>query len=162
MKIKSLISLVIFTAFIVSCEKDMKWINEADENADASEMAKICEREHAECGSVEIEYNGKRTSVFCGKCSDGYECGRDYKCADIDECTDSSLNDCNDENTYCHNLDMKSDGKPYECFCKENYSGDDCDPDTRTKECADLPENAEWNTAETITQTWDGHRCSPC
>ena len=160
MKIKSLISLVIFTAFIVSCEKDMKWINEADENADASEMTKICEREHAECGSVEVEYNGKKTSVFCGECSDGYECGSDYKCADIDECTDSSLNDCN-ENTDCHNLDMKSDGKPYECICKKNYSGDDCDPDTRTKECAGLPENAEWNTAETITQTWDGIEWMP-
>ena len=154
METKLLILFIIFTVFFISCEKDMKWINEVDKNADLAEMTKMCEANKAECGSVEVEYNGKKTFVFCGKCNDGYECGSNYKCADIDECADSTLNDCR-ENADCHNLDTKSDGKPYECICKKNYSGDDCDPDTRTKECVDLPENAQWNTVSEITQTWD-------
>ena len=160
MKFKSLILLVISLFILFSCDDGIKFDNPNDENTDSSEIQRICERENAECGSIEIEYNGKKTSVFCGKCGDGYECGTDYKCADIDECTDSKLNNC-PENADCNNLDTKSDGKPYECICKENYSGDNCVPDSRTKECVDLPENAEWNSVSEITQTWNGFEWSP-
>ena len=160
MKINSLILLVISLFILFSCDDGIKFDNPNDENTDSSEIQRICERENAECGSIEIEYNGKKTSVFCGKCGDGYECGTDYKCADIDECTDSKLNNC-PENADCNNLDTKSDGKPYECICKENYSGDNCVPDSRTKECVDLPENAEWNSVSEITQTWNGFEWSP-
>ena len=161
MKIKSFILSAIFAVILVSCEKDMKWINEYDPEADSTEIADICKEKAAECGKIEIEFNGKGRLVFCGECKqEGYKCGPDNKCADIDECADSSLNDCH-ENSDCHNLDTKSDGKPYECICKENYSGDNCDPDTRTKDCVNLPENAEWNSVSEITQTWNGSGWSP-
>ena len=143
MKIKSLILLVIFLSVFVSCEKDMKWINSDDSKADQAEIEKICEEKSAECGLVEYEYSGKMRKVFCGECSQkGYECA-DNKCQDIDECSDSSLNDCNKEVSTCANEDGT-----YSCICKENYSGDDCVPDTRTKECENLPKNAEWNKAD--------------
>ena len=160
MKFKSLILLVVSVFVLFSCDDGIKFDNPNDINTDSSEIQKICERENAECGSIEIEYFGKKTNVFCGKCSKDYECGTDNKCADIDECADSKLNNC-PENADCNNLDTKSDGKPYECICKENYSGDDCIPDSRTKECVDLPENAQWNTVSEITQTWSGKEWSP-
>ena len=83
MKIKSLISLAIFAAFIVSCEKDMKWINPDDSKADQSEIGKICAERSAECGMIEYEYLGKTRKVFCGKCEDGFDCNTSNKCEKI-------------------------------------------------------------------------------
>lgn len=42
--------------------------------------------------------------------------------------------------------------------CNPNYSwkNSKCVADTRTANCAGLPENADWNTVSTITQTWNG------
>lgn len=55
--------------------------------------------------------------------------------------------------------------------CKENYTwtgleddtADDgeCVADTRKIDCKNLPENAVWNYAPTITQTWDGREWLP-
>ena len=55
--------------------------------------------------------------------------------------------------------------------CKENYTwsgeeGDveddgECVADTRKIDCKNLPENAVWNYAPTITQTWDGKQWLP-
>ena len=55
--------------------------------------------------------------------------------------------------------------------CKENYTwsgeeGDveddgECVADTRKIDCKNLPENAVWNYAPTITQTWDGREWLP-
>ena len=156
MKIKSLISLAIFAAFIVSCEKDMKWINPDDSKADQAEILKICEEKNAECGQIEYEYAGKMRNGFCGECRQaGYECNSN-KCQDIDECADPSLNNCNNEVSTCANEEGT-----YSCICKENYSGDDCVPDTRLEDCEGLPENAAWNRASRIEQTWNGYEWSP-
>ena len=54
-----------------------------------------------------------------------------------------------------------------ECFfkCKENYewnAGDEiCVAQTRYEDCIDLPPNAQWNTTESITQTWSGEAWLP-
>ena len=47
--------------------------------------------------------------------------------------------------------------------CNENYSwkNSKCVADTRTANCTGLPENAEWNTASSITQTWNGEEWVP-
>ena len=142
--------------FLVSCDKDMHWINANDPQADSAEIAKICEKAQAECGYIKTKADdGNFHSIFCGDCETGYRCG-DNKCQDIDECANSSLNDCNNEVSTCANEEGT-----YSCICKENYSGDDCVPNTRTKECSGLPENAEWNTASSITQTWNGTNWEP-
>lgn len=156
MKIKSLVLFAILIAFFLSCEKDMKWINQYDPEADLTEISNICEEKSAECGIIEVEFEGKKRSVFCGECEkDGYGCNTDYKCSDIDECADSTLNNC-PRNSVCINEDAT-----YSCSCKEHYSGDNCDPDTRTRDCEGLPENAEWNKVSSITQTWDGETWIP-
>ncbi len=155
MKIKSLILFVIFSLILVSCNKDMKWINPDDSKADQSEIGKICEEKSAECGQMEYEYLGKMRKIFCGECENGYDCNSN-KCQDIDECADPSLNNCNKEVSTCANEDGT-----YSCICKENYSGDDCVPDTRLKDCEGLPENAAWNQASRVEQTWNGSEWAP-
>ena len=47
--------------------------------------------------------------------------------------------------------------------CNENYSWNDieCVAETRTADCSGLPENAEWNIASNITQSWDGEEWTP-
>jgi hypothetical protein len=52
----------------------------------------------------------------------------------------------------------------YDCNCSVNYSdnGTTCIADTRNDQpCTGLPVNAEWNTASTISQTWNGVAWSP-
>ena len=49
--------------------------------------------------------------------------------------------------------------------CKENYSWKEsdssCKPETRTKKCTGNPENSYWNTADEISQTWNGTAWEP-
>ncbi|MBO4698843.1 DUF1566 domain-containing protein [bacterium] len=53
-----------------------------------------------------------------------------------------------------------SNATKYSCGCKTNYTWNEsaltCDADSRTSACQGLPENAVWNTASSITQTWNG------
>ena len=159
MKFKSLILFTIFSIFLISCESKDKWINPYDLKADQAEVDKICKQNNKECGIFSVNYKGVSFEMDCGECSDGYEC-RFNTCWDIDECDDPTLNNC-PVHSDCHNLDMESDRQPYECICKENYSGDDCVPDSREKECGDLPANAEWNSVSSINQTWNGTEWLP-
>lgn len=48
-------------------------------------------------------------------------------------------------------------------ICKPNYdwTGSQCVPATQQVECTGLPKNAEWNTAASITQTWNGSEWKP-
>ena len=159
MKFKALILFIIFSLFLISCESKNKWINTNDPEADQAEISKICSKYGKECGVVDMDYKGVSFEMDCGECSDGYEC-RFNTCWDIDECDDPTLNNC-PIHSDCHNLDMESDGQPYECICKDNYSGDDCVPDTRLKDCEDLPDGAMWNRASRIEQTWNGTDWTP-
>ena len=49
--------------------------------------------------------------------------------------------------------------------CNENYNWDSststCIAATKPASCTGLPTNASWNTASSITQTWDGHDWVP-
>src|SRR5690606_21091345 len=47
--------------------------------------------------------------------------------------------------------------------CLENYSwnGSACVADTQVVACTGLPQNAAWNTASEITQTWSGSEWLP-
>ncbi len=47
--------------------------------------------------------------------------------------------------------------------CKEHYSWTDsiCKAESRVSNCEELPAHARWNTAETISQTWDGLDWAP-
>ena len=60
-------------------------------------------------------------------------------------------NGCDSSTRQCKSLSQDNDGD-------SDQSGHDEDskPETRTTECSNLPENAEWNTASSITQTKDG------
>ena len=154
MKKHIVILFMLLSIALTSCKYNDVFINPYDQNADTTEIQKICDRSEAECGYISEEYRNSIIELFCGECSDGLEC-RFNSCWDINECEDPTLNDC-PQHSDCHNLDMKSDGKPYECICNENYSGDDCVPDSREQECTDLPANAEWNSVSSIDQTWNG------
>ena len=51
----------------------------------------------------------------------------------------------------------------YACGCLEHYSwtGSVCKADSRVVDCTGRPANATWNTAESISQTWDGEEWYP-
>jgi hypothetical protein len=55
--------------------------------------------------------------------------------------------------------------KENECrfICKENYTWNysECIADTRPQDCENLPNNAQWNTVSSITQTWNGYNWYP-
>jgi len=154
MKVNISIILVILSVCFLSCESKNKWINQYDTQADASEVAKICKNNNLECGKLWMTYQGVNFEISCGLCETGYEC-KDNLCRDVNECMDPTLYDC-PKNSTCVNEEGT-----YSCICKENYSGVNCVPDTRTKECKGLPENAEWNTASEITQSWNGNTWTP-
>ena len=150
-----LILFAVLSFILISCEQPKdEWINQYDSKADAGDIAKICKQSEVECGKKWINYNGADLEINCGGCSDGYEC-RFNDCWDIDECADPDLNNCPEHST-CVNKEGT-----YSCVCDDNYSGDDCVPDTRTKECENLPEKAEWNTVPKIKQTWNGSDWEP-
>lgn len=99
----------------------------------------------------------KTTGVRTYKCDcdEGYSVSSGGKCVDVNECSNASLNNCN-KNSVCINEDGS-----YSCVCKDNYSGSECLPDNRTRECIGLPENAEWNEFSEIEQTWNGEDWVP-
>lgn len=49
--------------------------------------------------------------------------------------------------------------------CATNYTWNEststCDADSRVSQCVSLPDNASWNTATSITQTWNGTEWLP-
>lgn len=53
----------------------------------------------------------------------------------------------------------------YSCGCKTNYTWDSssktCKADSKVSYCTGLPEHASWNTASSITQTWNGYSWTP-
>ena len=51
----------------------------------------------------------------------------------------------------------------YVCGCIEHYSwtGSLCEAEQQVKPCTGNPENSSWNTAESITQTWNGTDWDP-
>ena len=105
------------------------------------------------CGHGTCKSTG--TETYECKCEDGYEINAKNTCADIDECADPELNKC-PEHSDCANEDGT-----FSCVCHEGYSGNNCVPSKRTKVCEDLPENAKWNKAEEIEQTWNGEEWTP-
>ena len=159
-KYNIMILFIVLFILLISCEQDIKWINQYDEEADIDEIAKICKHKNAECGTVNYDYFGETRTIFCGECRDEEECENNKCKEDVDECADSLLNGC-PVNSYCVNLNKKIDGKEYDCICKENYSGENCTPDTMIVKCEGLPENAKWNTVSIITQTWNGEEWFP-
>ncbi len=86
MKIKLLILLAIFLMLLVSCEKEMKWVNPYDPKADTSEISGFCSSKGAECGQIDYEFEDKTRKIFCGECGNGYECRQETnKCEKTDE-----------------------------------------------------------------------------
>ena len=49
----------------------------------------------------------------------------------------------------------------YVCDTHYQWNGSKCVADTQTAACTGLPEYAEWNTATSITQTWNGSGWAP-
>ena len=55
------------------------------------------------------------------------------------------------------------EGNGYTCECRTHYSwtGSVCKADKQVVDCIGKPENSSWNSATSITQTWDGNDWYP-
>ena len=98
---KFLVLSLLLSVFIISCEKEMKWINPYDPNADQTEFERICKKSGFECGDIIATYQGASFEINCGECSDGYTC-IDNLCertdSDDDDKTDA-VSDKDDDKT---------------------------------------------------------------
>lgn len=78
--------------------------------------------------------------------------------------TDEICNICGDKK-YATGYCPTDENGNYFCECKSNYVWDsqnyECIGEIITTNCTGLPENAIWNTAESILQTWDGSKWEP-
>jgi len=180
MKIKSLILFAIFSLVLVSCEKDMKWINPDDSKADQSEIGKICAERSAECGMIEYEYLGKTRKVFCGKCEEGYDCNSNNKCEKIggdndpvsddtdtkpDEDSDTTPDDDADTDSGYSDTtpDKDSDTTPDDDTDTGSFEDTDMIPDKDTDMTSDNePDEDENSVDEDIdTDTIPADPCNP-
>ncbi len=105
------------------------------------------------CGHGTCKSTG--TETYECKCDDGYEINSKNTCADIDECADPELNKCPTHS------DCANEEGSFSCVCHEGYSGNNCVPNKRIRECEELPENATWNKVSEIEQTWNGSEWYP-
>ena len=55
----------------------------------------------------------------------------------------------------------ESDERRLRCTRSVHSSGEDEGSETKTVKCKGLPENAQWNTVSSITQTWNGAKWLP-
>ena len=104
-------------------------------------------------GDVQSQY-GEESGVCRFTCIenyfwDGSECVTPCK---EDSCTALAHSFCSAESLTRFN-----------CVCRENYSFEDnqCVADTREEPCDDLIENAQYNSASSIKQTWNGSTWEP-
>ena len=104
-------------------------------------------------------------------CNKGLICDIEYNICIKDPDSSNENNDPKEDpckNNPCSGISnstgvCKSNGTSYSCGCYENYSwnGSYCKADSRTVNCTGLPANAKWNTASSITQTWNGYAWYP-
>ena len=60
-----------------------------------------------------------------------------------------------------HHQSVSNTGCVFTCKTNYNWSNGECKAATQNGECAGLPANAVWNTASSITQTWNGSEWLP-
>ena len=63
--------------------------------------------------------------------------------------------------TGIYNNEASSNECRFKCLANYTWNGSECAADTKTENCTGLPDNALWNTASSITQTWGGSAWLP-
>ena len=134
-------------------------------NATCSGPARYCGDGNVDEDEGEICDDGADNDTYghCNAWCDGLApyCGDGTK-QDNEECDlgeNNGKNDCASGGTECVLCTTDCHFK-----CKENYtlSGSQCVANTQTKNCTGLPSsNAQWNTVDSITQTWSGSEWLP-
>jgi len=65
------------------------------------------------------------------------------------------------ETSTTYNATASTTACRYKCANNYTWSGSVCNADTKNATCTGLPANASWNTASSITQTWNGSDWAP-
>lgn len=135
----------------------------------------ICDSNSASCSSIGIGTSG--TAECRGDCSGWVTegvCQRTFACSD--KPLNSSWNTVSEyiqtwngaawspvDSVTSYNLTPSSTQCRFKCDTNYtwNSGSGQCVPDTRIQSCGGLPANASWNTASSITQTWNGSAWIP-
>ena len=130
--------------------------------------------------STTASYNEEASSAECRfKCMENYEWNgadcvnakRNAECTGLPENAEwntvSSITQTwNDEDWVpetagSYNTNPSSTECRFKCNTNYSWKNSRCAADKRTVNCTEIPENAEWNTVSTITQTWSGSAWLP-
>lgn len=127
-------------------------------NADQNLCVDPCES--APCVGIEHSTEqciGKAANKYVCECETGFA-WNGSKC--LNPCDPNPCLNVENSTGECTKIDNFTQ---YSCGCNLNYSwnGSLCDADTRNADCIGLPNNAEWNTVSSITQTWSGSEWLP-
>ena len=107
--------------------------------------------------STGANYNATPSETECRyKCIDGY-LWDDAEC--LNPCEPNPCREVENSTKKC----LVKDARNYSCECDQHYAWKNkrCEADVQTEKCTGLPENAEWNTVEKISQTWNGSSWQP-
>ena len=152
-----------------------------NDNGEDGKFVQTLDGENWTPESYESTYSDDTPGVCVFKCKEGYE-WKDSQCiAGPREVACTGLPE-NAEWNKADKITQEWDGEKWlpsnegtyntqestnECrfICKENYtwqeSSSTCKADTRNQECTGKPENSYWNTADEISQTWNGTAWEP-
>ncbi|MBO7127005.1 DUF1566 domain-containing protein [bacterium] len=163
MKFNSLILLLVSLFVLFSCDSGIKFNNPNDINSDAynpSDTEADTDDDSDKTDTIS-EYDEDKTDTVSG--NDEEE--TDTSVPDDD--TDTTPADPCDPNP-CNSIenstgDCTVNGTGYICGCNTHYTWVDslCKAEERAKPCTGKPENASWNTASQIKQTWNGEDWYP-
>ena len=183
MKFNSLILLSILSSFLLSCDSGLKFENPLEKNdsdsieaetheGDGNKTDTSAEQEDKDKTDSVSEYDDDKTDTASTNNGDSGDSKPDEDKTDSDNSDTAPEQPDNDDSApeQPDDTDTAPDEDDFQPDDADSQSDDDADTshgnehetgDIREADCTGLPANAIWNTATSISQTWNGREWLP-